>query len=260
MTNNYMTNYININESVDVDIDIDLRDYTDEIVEFISNNDEIKQKLIINKIIPNLERKENIKKNNPFKLTNDEFELHLSYTCKDNIRHYLKNHLLIKDDKVIGIATTNAHVLIITSYEENIIDLIKNEEVSLKTFCLSDNLLIKKEIELDLIDGNIFQHVSIKDSFSVNNKIIDQDSFRIKDISNVVTDLKGKELKPLQNDYKVEEKPRYNLVHIDHKKFNETYFNNLKKLSTTEDPFYYFLDEKLTLKNKRNFVMIMPCI
>lgn len=251
-----MTNYININESVDVDID--LRDYIDEIVEFISDNDKIKQKLKINKIIPSLERKENIKKNNPFKLTNDEFELHLSYTCKDNTRSYLKNHLLIKDNKVIGIATTDGYVLIITSDEENIINLIKNKEVSLKTFCLSDNLSIKKEVELDLIDGNIFQHVSIRDDFSINNQVINQDSFNIENINKVVPDLKDKNLKPLQNDYKIEEGSRYNLVYIDNKKFNATYYNDVKKLSTINDSFNYFLDEKLTLKNKRNFVIIMP--
>lgn len=249
-------NYINISESVDVDIDVDLRDYIDKIVEFISNNDEIKQKL---GLISNLERKENVKKNNPFKLTNNEFELHLEYTCIDNNRDYLKNHLLIKDNIIIGIATTNGHVLIITSDEKDIIDLIKNKEVSLKTFCLSDNLPIKKEIELDLIDGNIFQHVSVKDDFSVSNEIINQDSFSIEKLDKI-SDLKGKELKPLQNDYKIKGESGYNLVHIDDKKFNEIYFNDVKKLSTTEDPFYYFLDKILTLKNKRNFVLIMPFI
>ena len=252
-------NYINISESVDVDIDVDLRNYIDKIVEFISDNDEIKQKLIINKIIPSLKRKENVKKNNPFKLTNDEFELHLEYTCIDN-RDYQKNHLLIKDNIIIGIATTNEHVLIITSDEKDIIDLIKNKEVSLKTFCLSDNLLIKKEIELDLIDGNIFQHVSVKDDFSVNNQVIYQDFFNIENINKVITSLKGKELKPLQNDYKIKGELGYNLVHIDDKKFNEIYFNDVKKLSTAEDPFYYFLDKRLTLKNKRNFVLMAPFI
>lgn len=248
-------NYININESVNVDVDIDLRDYIDQIVEFIDGNDEIQQRLKINNLIPILERKENVKKNNPFKLTNDEFELHLAY--KNNDRDYLKNFLLIKNDRIIGIATTNGHVLIMTSDEENIIDLIKNKEVSIKTFCLSHNYLpINQEVELDLIDGDIFQHISIKDDFSVKNDIIDQDSFSIETLNRVIPDLKCKELKPLQNDYKVED----NLVYIDDKKFNKNYFDDVKKLSTTDDPFYYFLNEKLTLQNKRNYILIMPII
>lgn len=255
-----MKNYININESVDVDIDVDLRDHIDEIVEFISHNDEIKQKLIINKIIPTLKRKENIKKNNPFKLTNDEFDIHLTYVCKDGFHKNLKNHLLIKDDKIVGIISTNAHLLIITSDNDNIVDLIKNKEVSLKTFCLTDNLIVKNEIELDLIDGDIYQHISIKDDFSVQNEII-EDALDIEIIIKIISDLKDKELKLLGNDYKVEKRSKYNVVCIDDKTFNETYFNDAKKLLTANDPFYYFLDErKLNLKNKRNFVAIMQCI
>lgn len=255
-----MTKYLYINESVDVDLKIDLRDHVKDIIKFIETDEEIQHKLQNLKIIPKpeLEREEGIIKNNPFKLSSEEFNIHMSYTSIDSTRIYLQNHLLIKDNRIVGIITTNGHILIITSDEKNIIDLIHNYEVSMKSISLSNNLAINKKIELDLIDGEVLQHVSIKDDFSVKNNIIDQDHFRVDILANIIINHKDIELKPFQNDYKSEDGHLYDLIYLENKKFNASYINDIKTLASNNDPFYYYLlEDKIMLKNNRNYVLIM---
>ncbi len=264
-----MRKYITVSQEIeiteDVDIEVNLEEYMDEIVEFIKDNKKIQNKIKnldtsyfqeVEKFYFNKELK------NEFSLTEKQLKAHLEYRSTDGNRENICNHyLLIKDNIIEGIFTTNGHILIISA--NDIDDCLKKiSEYDLKLFNFQ---LIQQSpnLTLSIVDDKIYSHFAFK-AEKVSTQLSLKEGEPIQLIKVIDSSVLLEEFKDNKS-IKVEQFDAgmgYDTLKFKDGKisfvFNSHYFKAIELLS---DNYKYISTTKykpVSFKDKNNFIMLMP--
>ena len=264
-----MSNYIEVSQSVDVDVDVDLRDYEDEIFNFIKKNKDFQKKIGLEgfskekKIYKDYTAKDLEKS---FCLSFDEALAHQNIKpivdSRDCLTHH---HLLTKDNKIEGIFTTDAHILLLTSIStEKTINDYLNDEFEIKHITsFSQQPPNPKQINLYLKNNKIFNHFKYNEEFSTENLHNTDKSIDLKILYKNFFKFNFKNL--FENGNLLLKKAGSSSALGNYYKINNLYFqqrliDSCLHLFNKEDVMFSTDTDTITIKDNRNLAKIIKII